>query len=100
MPAIGARYDRGRMPTFPPNPKATLADPKVKFRQKDHALTAGERARVVEVWSADETTLLGVLYPTAVGVKFVSKFITNHPQLVVIDPAEPPAVVISLEGLP
>ena len=77
------------------------AEPKLKFRQKDHALDrGGERSRVVEVWSADETKLLGALYPTARGVKFVSKFITHHAQLVVIDPDELPAIVISLEGLP
>jgi hypothetical protein len=75
---------------------------KVKFRQKDHIAQrerepSGIKTRVVEVWSSDEQTMLGVLYPTATGVKFVSKYITNHPLLVAVDPANPPAVVISLE---
>jgi hypothetical protein len=76
----------------------------VKFRQKDHIIASKTRedrhidtTRVVEVWSADEQTLLGVLYPTPNGVKFVSKYITNHPHLVTVDPAEPPAVIIRLE---
>jgi hypothetical protein len=87
--------------------RAASTDANVKFRQKDHLAmvkdvkTRDDRhiatTRVVEVWSADEQTLLGVLYPTPNGVKFVSKYITNHERLVVLDPAEPPAVVISLE---
>lgn len=66
------------------------------FRQAIHWRTA---EAVIEVWSADAKKLLGVLYPTPSGVKFVSKYITNHPHLVVVDPAEPPAVIITLEGM-
>lgn len=83
-----------------------MPDPTVKFCQKDHVLPGktGERARVVEVWDAGETTLLGVIHPTAHGLKFVSRYITNHPHLVVVDPGEPPrmtaAVIVTLEGLP
>jgi hypothetical protein len=52
------------------------------------------------VWDVEEAILLGVLYPTPMGAKFVSKFITNHPLLVVISPDDPPAVIVSLERFP
>ena len=52
---------------------------------------------IVQVWSAGGEKLLGVLYPTPDGVKFVSKYITNHPLIVAIDPDEPLAILISLE---
>lgn len=68
----------------------------LRFREAVHI---GTGVPVTEVWSADEKELIGVLYPTTNGVKFVSKYITNHPQLVVVDPVEPPAVIITLAGV-
>jgi hypothetical protein len=64
--------------------------------QLKQAVHSARDEAIVEVWDADKRTLIGVLYPTPTGVKFVSKFITNHPHLVVIDPCVPPAVLISL----
>jgi hypothetical protein len=74
-----------------------MSEENVQFRVAHHSVTGG---RIVEVWNAEGTALLGVIYPTSSGIKFVSKYITNHPHLVVIDPAEPPAVLISLEKEP
>ena len=68
--------------------------PNVQFRDGLHAKT-GER--ITEVWDAREQELLGVLYPTPFGVKFVSKYITNHPRIVTIDPDDPAAILISLD---
>jgi hypothetical protein len=52
--------------------------------QLKQAVHSARDEAIVEVWDADKRTLIGVLYPTPTGVKFVSKFITNHPHLVVI----------------
>ncbi len=44
----------------------------------------------------DSGELVGVVYPSPRGVKIVSKYITNHDYLFVIDPDDPPAVLIDL----
>jgi hypothetical protein len=66
----------------------------LKLTPAIHKLT-GEA--IVEVWDLEKDELAGVLYPTPTGVKLVSKYITNHPLLVTIDPGEPPAIIIRLD---
>jgi len=48
----------------------------------------------------DADMLIACIYPTRTGLKIVSAFIRNHPLLVLIDPDDPPAILINLEGLP
>ena len=50
---------------------------------------------VVEI-RTDAGELAGVVYASTRGVKIVSKYITNHEYLLVIDPGDPPAVLVDL----
>ena len=63
------------------------------------ALTAHEHtitgATMFELRDEDGRLVAGI-YATDDGLKVVSKYITNHPLLVAIDPNEPPAIVINL----
>lgn len=49
---------------------------------------------VVEIWEG--SLMIGVIYPHPGGVKIISKYIENRPDLVTIDPAEPPALIVRL----
>ena len=44
----------------------------------------------------DAGELVACIYSSARGLKIVSKYILNHPMLVAIDAAEPPAMLIDL----
>jgi hypothetical protein len=52
------------------------------------------RQPICEIWAYGR--LLGVIYPTARGVKIVSKYLEATPDLVEIDAEEPPAVSINI----
>jgi hypothetical protein len=45
----------------------------------------------------DEGGLVGVIYPTSHGVKLVSKYLGVREDQLVIDPAQPPALLVNLK---
>jgi hypothetical protein len=49
---------------------------------------------VCEIWHAGE--MIGTIYAAARGVKIVSKYIENTTDLVIIEAAEPPALLVNI----
>lgn len=70
--------------------------PNLQFRPTIHTAT-GEL--IMELVSPDGRQLIGTIYPTPQGLKLVSKHITNHDAIAVIEPKEPRAVLINLERI-
>jgi len=63
------------------------------MRLQPHTLKRGVQLVAV---TDDSGALLCAIYETPRGLKIVSKYIENRPDLVVIDPDEPPALLVNL----
>ena len=61
------------------------------FRRAPHS---SEPRVVIEVW--EDQQMIAVIYPKDRGVKIVSKYIENRPDLVVVDLQEPPALLVNV----
>ena len=56
--------------------------------------TAQRTLNIVEVWDGD--TLIAAIYPSPGGVKIVSKYLENRPDLVTVDAVEPLALTVRI----
>ena len=64
---------------------------KVTLRTAPHTRTEDT---VVEIW--DGNRMIGVIYPAPRGIKVISKYIENRPDLLLVEPDEPPAILVNL----
>jgi hypothetical protein len=73
-----------------------LEGPMTELRITQHTI---KNRKIVEIWDGDmegAPRLIGVIYPMERGVKIVSKYLENRPDVVVIDPEFPRALLVRI----